>query len=84
MGIIHFLGMVFLMMIAEACCTLYLINTEKRSAFKAGLWCALYVLLTDVIVITYVNRTTLIAATVIGAFLGTYLINKYWKFKGPQ
>lgn len=69
-----FILIVIIAAITDMVCGLYLISTEKREALKAGSWCALYVLLCNVIVISFVEDKLMILASVIGAFIGTYLI----------
>lgn len=76
MEFIKFFGVVFMMMGAEMLCTLYIIATEKRQAFKAALYCSVMVLLASLITINYVHDKKLLIAEMIGAFLGTFIITK--------
>ncbi len=79
MEILKFIGTIFLMMITEGCCTMYLIFTEKRHAVKAGIWCSATILFTSLTVINYVEDRKMIIAAVIGAFLGSFIITKIKK-----
>lgn len=79
MEIIKFLETMFLMMITEGCCTMYLIYTEKRQAIKSGLWCSATVLFTSLTVVNYVENNLMIIAAVIGAFFGSFIITKIKK-----
>ena len=81
MIMVKFISVILLMMATEASCTMYLIYTEKRKAFKAGVWCSATILFTSLAVVNYVEDRSLIIAAVIGAFLGSYLITKFNKNK---
>lgn len=78
---LKFILIVCLMALAEATCTLYFKKANENKAVQSGLWCATTIMLSSFITINYVKDTHLIIAAMIGAFLGTFFIVKYFPDK---
>jgi hypothetical protein len=69
--ILTFLGVMVAMIIADVCWTYYFIKVEERKAIPAGIWSSLIIVASAFITTSYVEDRSLVAAAVIGAFLGT-------------
>lgn len=79
-----YIGVMIVTAILDVCWTMFLIETEKRSAFKASAWSSLIILSNALVIILYVENKWLISAAAIGAFIGTYATIKYKISKEKQ
>ncbi len=79
MEILRFIITVIIMAVAEMCCTMYIIATEKRQALAAATYCALIVSFSTLLTLNYVDDKKMIVATIVGAFLGTFITIKIKK-----
>lgn len=79
MEILKFLITMIVMAFGEMFCTLYIISTEERHPFKAALYCSLIVTISTLLTINYFEDKLMIIATIIGAFIGSFLTTKYKK-----
>lgn len=57
--------------IADICWTMYMIETEKRRPWHAGIWSSLIMLAGAFTTVNYVNDKSFVIAAAIGAFIGT-------------
>jgi hypothetical protein len=69
------------MFLADVCWTMYFIETEKRRSVQAGLWSSAILLFGSVVTINYVDDHRLLAAAIIGSFLGVVTTIEYKKRK---
>jgi FtsH-binding integral membrane protein len=69
------------MFLADVCWTMYFIETEKRKSITAGLWSSAILLFGSVVTINYVDDHRLLAAAIIGSFLGVVATIEYKKRK---
>jgi hypothetical protein len=69
------------MFLADVCWTMYFIETEKRRSITAGLWSSAILLFGSVVTINYVDDHRLLAAAIIGSFLGVVATIEYKKRK---
>lgn len=76
----QFFLVMFAMIIADICWTYYFIKVEERKAISAGVWSSLIIVASAFITTSYVHDRRLIAAAVIGAFIGTAATVWYKKF----
>jgi len=69
------------MFLADVCWTMYFIETEKRKSITAGLWSSAILLFGSVVTINYVDDHRLLAAAIVGSFLGVVATIEYKKRK---
>ena len=79
--ILHFLGVMLSMFLADVCWAYYFIKIDERRSVAAGLWAALIYIFGAYTVTSYIEDKSLIAAAMIGSFLGTYCTIEYKKRK---
>ncbi len=75
---IEFVSIALLTAIAEALCTWYIQNISANKPAKAAFLCALNMLVSKGITIESVKDNTLLIAIFIGAFIGVFIILKYF------
>ena len=78
---LEFLGVLVAMFLADICWAYYFIKIEERKSVAAGIWAGLIYIFGAFTVSSYINDKTLIAAAIIGSFLGTYVTVEYKKQK---
>lgn len=67
------------MVIAEGTCTLYIQSVGKKKPIESGIYNALTVGCLSVEILNCVSNAYTLIASVIGAFVGAFLIVKYSK-----
>ena len=70
--------------ITDMCWAIYIIKTAQKKAFLASAWGSGITLLSAFTVISYTHDHRLIIASVLGAFVGTYVTIKYGKLDGKE
>ena len=78
---IKFILVMVAMFLTDICWTMYFIETEKRRSITAGLWSSAILLFGSVVTINYVDDHRLLAAAIIGSFLGVVATIEYKKRK---
>ena len=78
---LHFLGVMLSMFLADVCWAYYFIKIDERRSMAAGIWAALIYIFGAYTVTSYIDDKSLIAAAMIGSFLGTYCTVEYKKRK---
>ena len=68
---IKFILVMFSMILADICWTMYFIEVDKRRSIPAGAWSSSILLFGAFTTVHYVNDHRLLIAAIIGAFLGT-------------
>ena len=71
----------FAMILADICLTMYFIETEKRRSVPAGMWGAAILLFGSLVTMNYVEDHRLLIAAVIGSFFGVYITIEWKKRK---
>ena len=79
--VLKFIIVAVAMFLADVCWTMYFIETEKRRSITAGLWSSAILLFGSVVTINYVDDHRLLAAAIIGSFLGVVATIEYKKHK---
>jgi peptidoglycan biosynthesis protein MviN/MurJ (putative lipid II flippase) len=79
--ILKFILVLVAMILADVCWTMYFIEVEKRKPISAGLWGAAILLFGSVVTIGYVEDIRLLAAAVLGSFIGVAGTVQYKKRK---
>lgn len=79
--LVQFLGVMAAMFLADICWAYYFIKIEERRSAAAGIWAALIYIFGAFTVTSYIDDKSLIAAAMIGSFLGTYVTVEYKKRK---
>lgn len=79
--VLQFLGVMTAMFLADICWAYYFIKIEERKSVAAGVWAGLIYIFGAFTVSSYIDDKTLIAAAMIGSFLGTYCTVEYKKRK---
>lgn len=69
------------MILADVCWAYYFIKIEERKPIPAGIWASLIYIFSAFIVTSYVEDKRLIAAAIIGSFIGTAATVEYKKRK---
>lgn len=70
--------------ITDMCWAIYIIKTAQKKALLASIWGSGISLLSAITVISYTNDHRFIIASVLGAFIGTYVTIKYVKTDGKE
>jgi len=78
---IQFVGVMMAMFLADVCWAYYFIKIDERKSVAAGIWAALIYIFGAYTVTSYIDDKTMIAAAMIGSFLGTYCTVEYKKRK---
>ena len=78
---IKFILVMVAMFLTDVCWTMYFVEVEKRKSIPAGLWGAAILLFGSVVTINYVDDHRLLAAAIIGSFLGVVATIEYKKRK---
>ena len=78
---LQFLGVLVAMFLADVCWAYYFIKIDERRSVAAGIWAVLIYMFGAFTVTSYMEDRTLIAAAMIGSFLGTYFTVEYKKKK---
>ena len=78
---IKFLLVMFSMILADVCWTMYFIEVDKRRSISAGLWSAAILLFGSAVTINYVDDHRLLIAAIIGSFIGVVATIEYKKRK---
>lgn len=68
---LKFIAVMISMILADVCWTMYFIEVEKRRAIPSGLWSGAILLFGAFTTVHYVNDHRLLAAAILGAFVGT-------------
>ena len=76
-----FIGVAIAMFLADVCWAYYFIKIEERKSVAAGVWAVFIYMFGAFTVASYMEDKTLIAAAMIGSFLGTYCTVEYKKRK---
>lgn len=63
--------------VTDACWAIYIIKASQKKAFSASVWGSLISALTSFTVIAYTEDHKFIIASILGAFVGTYLTIRY-------
>ena len=63
----------------DACWAIYIIKTSQKKALLASIWGSGISLLSALTVISYTHDHRFIIASVLGAFVGTYITIKFLK-----
>jgi len=63
----------------DAAWAIYIIKASQKKAVPASIWGSVISLLTTFTVIAYTEDHKFVIATVLGAFIGTYIAIKYIK-----
>ncbi len=63
--------------ITDACWAFYIVKASQKKALPASVWGSMISMLTSITVIAYTEDHRFIIASVLGAFVGTYLSIKY-------
>ena len=79
--VIKFILVTVAMFLTDVCWTMYFVETEKRRSIQAGLWGSAILLFGSAVTINYVNDHRLLAAAVLGSFLGVVATIEYKKRK---
>lgn len=79
--IIQFVGVMMAMFLADVCWAYYFIKIDERRSAEAGAWAALIYIFGAYTVTSYMDDKSMIAAAMIGSFLGTYCTVEYKKRK---
>jgi len=82
--ITKFLGVMFAMLLADICWTYYFIKIDERKSIAAGIWACLIYIFGAFTVTSYIEDKTLIAAAIIGSFIGTAGTVEYKKRKDEK
>ncbi len=69
------------MTLADICWTYYFIKIDERKSIPAGIWACLIYIFGAFTVTSYIEDKTLIAAAIIGSFIGTAGTVEYKKRK---
>jgi hypothetical protein len=67
------------MILADICWTYYFIKIEERKSIASGIWASLIYIFGAFTVTSYVEDKRLIAAAIIGSFIGTSATVEYKK-----
>ena len=78
---IKFILVMVAMFLTDVCWTMYFVEVEKRKSISAGLWGSAILLFGSVVTINYVDDHRLLAAAIIGSFLGVVATIEYKKRK---
>jgi uncharacterized membrane protein YoaT (DUF817 family) len=68
---IKFILVMFSMILADICWTMYFIEVDKRRPIPAGIWGSSILLFGAFTTVHYINDHRLLIAAIVGAFLGT-------------
>jgi hypothetical protein len=79
--ILKFILVMTAMFLTDVCWTMYFVEVEKRKSISAGLWGSAILLFGSVVTINYVDDHRLLAAAIIGSFLGVVATIEYKKRK---
>ena len=82
--ILKFILVMTAMFLTDVCWTMYFVEVEKRKSIPAGLWGAAILLFGSVVTINYVDDHRLLAAAIIGSFLGVVATIEYKKRKDKK
>jgi len=69
------------MFLTDVCWTMYFVEVEKRNSLPAGIWGSAILLFGSIVTINYVDDHRLLAAAIIGSFLGVVATIEYKKRK---
>jgi hypothetical protein len=75
--VLKFLFVMVLMGVADVCWTMYFIKVQQKDALRSAMWSSMIVVCGIITTIFYVEDHWLGLASIIGAFVGTYLTVKY-------
>ena len=78
---IKFILVMTAMFLTDVCWTMYFVEVEKRKSISAGLWGSAILLFGSVVTINYVDDHRLLAAAIVGSFLGVVATIEYKKRK---
>jgi hypothetical protein len=78
---LKFLGVLFAMFCADICWAYYFIKIEERKSLAAGLWASAIYIFGAFTVTSYIVDKRLIAAAILGSFLGTWATVEYKRRK---
>ena len=78
---IKFILVTVAMFLTDVCWTMYFVETEKRRSIPAGIQGSAILLFGSVVTINYVDDHRLLAAAIIGSFLGVVTTIEYKKRK---
>jgi len=81
---IKFILVMVAMFLTDVCWTMYFVEVEKRKSISAGLWGSAILLFGSVVTINYVGDHRLLAAAIIGSFLGVVATIEYKKRKDKK
>jgi uncharacterized membrane protein YiaA len=79
--LIHFIGVMIAMFVADVCWTYYFIKIDERKSLHAAIWGSAIYICGAFTVTSYINDKTFIIAAIIGSFFGTYATIEYKKKK---
>jgi hypothetical protein len=79
--IIKFILVTVAMFLTDVCWTMYFVEVEKRNPLPAGIWGSAILLFGSIVTINYVDDHRLLAAAIIGSFLGVVATIEYKKRK---
>ena len=79
--VIKFILVMVAMFLTDVCWTMYFVEVEKRKSIPAGIWGSAILLFGSVVTINYVDDHRLLAAAIIGSFLGVVATIEYKKRK---
>jgi hypothetical protein len=79
-----FIGVMVSMTLADICWTYYFIKIDERKSIPAGIWACLIYIFGAFTVTSYIEDKTLIAAAIIGSFIGTAGTVEYKKRKDER
>jgi len=77
----QFILVLFAMIVADVCWTMYFIEIDKRRVYAAGIWSAIIIIASAFITTSYVEDKSLVPAAAIGAFIGAAATVWYKKRK---
>ena len=69
--VIKFILVMFSMILADICWTMYFIEVDKRRPVPAGIWGSAIMIFGAFTTVHYVGDHRLLAAAIIGSFIGT-------------
>ena len=79
--VLEFVFVMIATALLDVCWAKYTFHLTNRHAVGAALWSALIMCFGGSIIIEYSKNHWLLAAAVVGSFIGTYLVVKYSKHK---
>ena len=81
---VQFLLVTISVAVADVCWTMWFLKTANRNAVKAGIWSALVILFGAFSTISWIDDRRFLIASMIGAFLGTWITIKYFDKKDDE